>query len=257
MSKTQNLSWNIAPAGKRYISLKGISLTLLAAAALAGCGGGGGGSAATLPGTPPPVNGGGGAPSGGTGRFAPNYIDELQEVLHWETQDISIYIAPNNTPEITQMVQHAASLWATGAEQQIRFHLTDNAELADITLQMVPAGSLGATTSGRTKVVYHESLNHAGWQMLEAEVAIDAGLERRQMFDTVVHELGHALGIDGHSSFDGDAMFAISEPPTEVTVRDANTLKTAYAWIFGGETKATRSRAQGAPRTHTVSCPRH
>ena len=244
-------SSNVTPAArKRWMSIKGLSLTLIAAAALTGCGGGGGG--ASVPGTPVTTQ-----PTAGTGRFVPNYTQELNEALHWETADIAVYIAPNSNPEIAEMVRLGSGLWAAAADQQIRFHLTDDAEHADITLSMVPAGSLGARVAGRTSMVYHESIDYSGWQMLKAEIVIDAGLERRQMYDTVVHELGHALGIDGHSSFDGDAMFAISEPPTEVTARDANTLKTAYAWLFGGDSRAAHSRAQGAPRTTTVSCPIH
>ena len=245
-------SWNVTLSVKRWMNIKGLGLTLLATVALSGCGGGGGGSQPSLPGAPP-VTG----PSGETGRFVPNYSQDLHEVLHWETTDISIYVAPNHIADFGQMMQVGTDLWVAAAEQKIRFHLTDDAEHADITVRLVPAGSLGSTTAGRTSLIYHESMNYSGWQMLKSEIVIDEGLDRRQMFDTVVHELGHALGIDGHSSVDTDAMYPISEPPTEITIRDANTLKTAYAWLFGGDSGPARSRAQSAPRTITVNCPRH
>ena len=50
----------------------------------------------------------------------------------------------------------------------------------------------------------------------------------------IAHEVGHALGIAGHSNDAGDLMYTSGNSSGYPTTEDRNTIKTAYASHFGG-----------------------
>jgi len=54
------------------------------------------------------------------------------------------------------------------------------------------------------------------------------------VYDTVLHEMGHALGLTGHSPDPGDVMApVVGGSRTGLTQRDSNTLKALYARPIG------------------------
>ena len=51
----------------------------------------------------------------------------------------------------------------------------------------------------------------------------------QQLYETVLHEMGHALGLGGHSPDPGDIMYKSTSTARELTPRDRETLRRLYA----------------------------
>lgn len=236
-------------------------VVIVAAVALAGCGGGGGGNlAATTPAGAAPVGGAptaSGTAASGTGRFTPNYAGNLETLLHWPMADLLVYIAPDTSGRgLDTLARRGFEMWTEETGGRIRFQFTQDpgsAALANIAVEFVAHESLGGRVIGLTNTSYDTgSLN-----IRRAEIAIDQSLPDTDLIDTTVHEVGHALGIGGHSPSQEDVMYPISMPPARITVNDVNTIKTAYPWLFDGRSLPPTSRAGGETRTLTITCPRH
>jgi len=58
---------------------------------------------------------------------------------------------------------------------------------------------------------------------------IKAGLTEGQLVTIACHEIGHALGVAGHSPDSGDIMAGIAlSTTTPISQRDANTIASLY-----------------------------
>lgn len=224
---------------------------LLLAAPLAwlfsGCGGGGSTSAPVR--ATAPVTAATAAP------FVPNYAPSLRTLRSWPKQDLTVYIGPSlAAPHKSDRVIQGVALWATAAEGRLRFHFTqdrgDEAR-ADITVQFVPRGLLGGRIVGRTSTHY----NNPG-VITRADILIDEGLDGDVLVDVAAHEIGHALGIDGHSPTPNDLMYSLSTPPALLSSADINTLKSAYDWLFAPDIPAPSvGRSEETLHIITITCP--
>jgi hypothetical protein len=74
-----------------------------------------------------------------------------------------------------------------------------------------------------------------------AKVRIEESLPDSFQVQVIAHELGHSLGIDGHSVSPSDLMYANAHLPAEVTTRDQNTVLQSYLESQG------RSQSRKAP----------
>jgi len=56
----------------------------------------------------------------------------------------------------------------------------------------------------------------------------DADIRYLTLRNIVAHELGHAIGLLGHSPNNGDLMFPITDEHSRISERDLNTIKRLY-----------------------------
>lgn len=200
------------------------SAALLFALVLAGCGASTAPSLTRLP---------------DTTRFVPNYLGELSATRQWGTQTLTISVptALRSTFEASQ------AAWA--AQYGTLLVLSPTASTpADIQVDTVPAGSLWGDVVGLTTVTYQ------GSRIISATIHLDASLSGESVKQVLAHELGHALGVDGHSADPSDLMYPRSHLPFRITPRDRNTLLSIYAdWL----PSSTRKKDDGSAVT-TVVC---
>jgi predicted Zn-dependent protease len=218
---------------------------------LSGCGGGGGMS---VVGPPTP-----------TTTFTPNFISSLTSLNHWSALPIKVFfnLPPNwTTFYAADLPTNAALSWNQPGEQAF-FVVVSSASQADVVVSFVnnPDPSWGVGAVGITNSQFDAStgLLTPGSVSVTAAVHDQRGqlLTSEEMTTTIAHELGHALGINGHSPNPSDLMYPIQQPGISTPqTRDINTAMTAYPAYFGTKSlPLSATRALGPHKMVNVSMP--
>lgn len=232
-----------------------IAAALPLAAGLTGCGGGGGVGApadatkdvtSTTPNTPvisAPATPSTPAANLGTGSFVPNYNSELVAARRWEKKVVTVaFTAPldanGNVRNVGPLVQQAIEHWNRKVGQEVSFQLTNAAD-ADIQIRWVAPSSLSGDAIGRTEVRFR----NVDQVLISATVSVEQSLPDTFQVQVLAHELGHSLGIEGHSTVPSDLMYPNAHLPVEVTTRDQNTIRKAY---FTDPSRSVQPVAPGA-----------
>ncbi len=222
----------------RFKRLTIIVLCLLAAGFASGCGGGGGGGFSIAP--------------QNSRAFDPNYVSELKSLTHWNTFPVKVYFALDGefTTERQALATAGFEQWNGATDAQIHFAVTQDAAQAQLTVHFVPA--LDDKLIGWTNWSYDGggAIQHA-----DTKIAV-TGLSAADTTWIAAHEFGHALGLDGHSGKPDDLMFAshVLRSDWHLTVRDENTVKTGYGWLFGIGAVPAGSRSSGPLKSIEVRC---
>ncbi len=159
----------------------------------------------------------------------PNYRVSAINLRHWDKKIVAVYVDPSGDStkepqEVMGSVTKGLSLWNAKLGSAIRLATTSNREDADITLSFVAPGTLSGGAVGRTDVTYHLD----DQILTRACVRISSELPGDTLIQVTAHELGHALGIQGHSPDKHDLMYPYAHLPAEVTARDFGTMAISY-----------------------------
>jgi predicted Zn-dependent protease len=164
-----------------------------------------------------------------------DYFDQVRSVavgsLVWSNWPIRIYIEPppaekSMKPEVWQTaIAQAVEDW----QPYLSLTLVDTASAADI---RISANSPRHKSGSRVRSAETRYEIYVGdQQTLSHRVTINIRPSQTSQYLTAAarHELGHALGIWGHSKNPADVMyFAQVRTPPGISARDINTLKRVY-----------------------------
>jgi hypothetical protein len=159
---------------------------------------------------------------------AANFAATAIALRHWNKKEITVHViaSPNENKtaeQIASLVAQGLGLWNEKAGKTVHLSLTDDTD-ADVTVAFVTPGTLSGGAVGQTDAQFDpedSAISHAG-------IKINERLSSAQLVQVVAHEMGHALGIQGHSPNKGDLMYAYAHLPVELTARDLNTLNIGY-----------------------------
>lgn len=151
---------------------------------------------------------------------------------------IKVYVAPFRWYEkskqqesyaYNQMVYDAFNLWRelTGERVRFQFVATYNDSQIDVSWRRVDRKSLGHCQylvneqgllySAEIKIGISDGILHAAYNDMD------------EVRHTILHEVGHALGLIGHSDHDQDIMYVPHQyGVTDLSPRDIDTLVTLY-----------------------------
>ena len=173
----------------------------------------------------------------------PTYLDAcLKEGLtvRWpdSAMPIKIYVAPFRWYEkskqqesfaYNQMVYDAMETWSRVSDGRVRFQLVASLDQSqiDVNWRRVDRKSLGHCQY----LVNPQSLIYSA----EIKIGLSDGLlhaeynSRDEVKHTILHELGHALGLVGHSDSPDDIMYVPHQyGVTQLSQRDIETFQTLY-----------------------------
>ncbi len=160
--------------------------------------------------------------------MADNYINELSVYALWKNEKrIKVWVQPST--KYTSTVYNAFREWETAAGGCIHFVQANKESTANIRVYFVP--KVGDGLAGNTT---HRS---AGKYMLSANIEIgyivpgskNKTLSRKSVFAIALHEIGHALGIMGHSSNRNDIMYHTTDViGIHASNRDISTIREFY-----------------------------
>jgi hypothetical protein len=231
-------------ASRRPINIVPI---LLAAASsfLVGCGGGGtnGGVTASAP-LPAYSDSRVTLPEAVSDSFAPNYSPTLKSDGVWRGRTLRVFFAP----ESEAVVGTALRRWEEATGGFFRWERVGSANAAQVTFTAAPESEFEPGIVGRTNYSYDIGRGELTGAIVRYAVK---GMDADQV-RVVVHEIGHVLGIHGHSDSEPDVMYPTLTLRNVITERDLNTLYWLYRDTAAGATPA--NRGVGEQATNTISC---
>lgn len=164
-----------------------------------------------------------------------DYFDQVKVTrvgyLVWSHFPVRVFVQP--APESLPLVQQK---WPQAVDQAIQdwqtyfpLEITAEANQADILISAIDPTqrSQGRVRSAETRfqlyVDDHNRLSH------RCTIQVRANQTETYIAAAIRHEIGHALGIWGHSRLPSDALyFSQVRTPAPISARDMNTLKRVY-----------------------------
>ncbi|NJR17878.1 MAG: peptidase [Calothrix sp. CSU_2_0] len=164
-----------------------------------------------------------------------DYFDQIKPTqvgyLIWSNFPIKIYI---QTPE--SINQNQAKAWVKVISQTViewktylPLQLVEKAELADITILRKAPPLQGNPPRARSAQTSYEIYTKNNFLNHRFTILLSPTQTGEYLVAASRHELGHALGIWGHSPLASDALYfsQVRNPPL-ISPRDINTLKKVY-----------------------------
>ena len=184
------------------------------------------------------------------------------QLRHWATFPTRVYFVPGVfvTPERKTQALAGFNWWVQATSSAVRFQEVGSAGAANIIVQYETRGDThyGAVTE------YHANSRS---ELMDATITFNMTYltSVADITPVAAHEFGHALGIGGHSGDPDDVMSSTAQvySRTSLSVRDVNTLETAYCGLpdalnsspaSASSNTLTSGADKGAGQTAVVRC---
>lgn len=161
-----------------------------------------------------------------------DYFDQIKPTevgyLVWSRFPIHVYIQPPDTPN--------AQAWMDAAQQAVEewqtylpLSLTSDLTTADITIQANRPSHRPGERVRSAETIYELYIDPQNHLAHRCQVIVRPTQAPKYVLAALRHELGHALGIWGHSPFATDALYfaQVADPPP-ISARDIQTLIQVY-----------------------------
>lgn len=184
-----------------------------------------------------------------------NYIEKVpfdSKILRWDISKfpLTVYIQ-NNTPNINdyyiRAIKNAFLQWQKSSDNLVRFNFVDSSQNANILVTINPSTDMKKCKNEECKytVAYTTpKINDSLLQKMNIFFYYSNNLGKpfteNEIYNTAIHEIGHALGIMGHSDNKDDIMYMETNPnktynsqilAKSISQTDLNTLNLLYKLI--------------------------
>ncbi len=159
-----------------------------------------------------------------------NAIDSTGQIHKWNKKTIIIWVA-NSSYQTT--VYQAFAKYNRTFPELFKFMITQERKKADITVDMVNSlersNSNGYYKQGSTDLNYNQKgeINTANIKLLPIDNHGNY-LSKTKLYAVAVHEIGHAIGIMGHSQSKNDVMYGFNANG-EFSSKDKETIRLMYS----------------------------
>lgn len=175
------------------------------------------------------------------GMLAPWNQDEAPPELtvrwHREAMPLAVHVEDN---ALRPLVMHTLRQWEQATEQRVRFRDLLGVAGADIVVAVstetvrgrdYEVGHTRRQVSGRDSAGYG-LIRHVDVTLIDKpaiDVRLDANGRKQRLIATILHEFGHALGLE-HSDCQDDVMHHRGWRQTRLSANDCRRIVTLYDW---------------------------
>ena len=182
-----------------------------------------------------------------------NYIEQVpldKGIMRWDEKKFPLKVKINNTSGINipsyynQEIMKAFAQWQA-ATNFIRFSITNSNQDANIIVDISQLPSNTCTEKNCKYVVGYTTPNYKDSTLYNMKIVLYANdpfgnfFSDKELYNTTLHEIGHALGIMGHSYSSEDLMYMATEGDNNfyspyrssfqyLSSKDINTVKLLY-----------------------------
>jgi tetratricopeptide (TPR) repeat protein len=150
---------------------------------------------------------------------------------------ITVFIEPGEAvngyrPEFDDCLRHAFQEWTTTTKSKVRFDVVndrDGAEMIVTWTDDMHAPELRAEAGKANVTQDSDGIRSADLKLLTVSPFKEGPLGSEALYRVCLHEIGHALGIIGHSPYPDDIMYPLLSDQSGITPRDAKTFFAVYA----------------------------
>ena len=153
------------------------------------------------------------------------YVNTLKTVNRWGRMPVNVWIEPH---KFTPYVKRAFTEWQIASDQAVRFNYVprNKAQIEVVFVQKAKTTTIGLTSTQYTPdshKMLHAKIQLAQYDMQNHKLT-DTGIYR-----VALHEIGHALGMGGHSKNPIDLMYpTLHKRLDNLSKNDIATIKYMY-----------------------------
>lgn len=175
-----------------------------------------------------------------------NYLEAVSQDgnFRWsvERMPIRVFISDGGSvagyrPEFRKMIADAFNEWCSNSHGLVSWTQVNNPRLADVVCTWTnnPTIKPGSVEAGQTRTLVQTNRETGEGRIVTAQISIltqfmGQPFSNENMYKTCLHEVGHALGLQGHSDVPSDIMYpTVNHTQTaQLKARDLNTLTSLY-----------------------------
>ncbi len=177
-----------------------------------------------------------------------DYLDEVTEggkLVRWSLTKMPLKLYVESSPQgirnfqpgFVSQVRRAMDIWTGVLNHQLSYALVSSPNQADIQVHWTNTidtkGHSGDGGTAYTAGLMIPHIRNDEIEYMEVKIATFDIQGHPQNSDIIyavaIHELGHSLGLLGHSTNPGDIMFAENQHVTTPSKRDLNTVRRLYS----------------------------
>ena len=181
-----------------------------------------------------------------------NYIQQVpyhDKILRWDTKTFPLKVYVEETPNVPSYYIPNARLafasWSETTNGLITFEFVNDAELADIDFRFINKDNSTCKEEGCQYVLAYALPTVDGNKLKKFDIRFSTKNNNETFFSptdiyvATMHEIGHSLGIIGHSFYEENLMYPsnVEENPLfskykarGINIEDLNTLRLLYAF---------------------------
>jgi len=187
-------------------------------------------------------------------------------LLKWNIEKpISVYVKDGSDvegyrPEFEESLRQAFDEWNKASDGKIKFVFIQNPGTAQMSVNWtndLHAPALTAEAGTARTSFGSTGIENAEISLLTVDPLKDGPLGKNQVFNTCLHEIGHALGLQGHSPHPEDIMNGQLSVQQGLSARDIRTINALYCDKTAEVRKILDKDEYGRPLPPSVLCQRH